>query len=240
MTTMAAAKFESSGEKLVAPWWHTALLVALFLGIAVSGALFQREARSQGGMLPQHTNVIPLYLSLIAAEWGLFIFVWRGGLRRTGTTLGELIGGRWGSAKDVLRDVGLALGIWAAWVILQIAWTHWLGAEHAVSIQPLLPRRFSESVLWIGVSISAGICEEMVFRGYFQRQFAGFTHSRWIGLILQAGLFGIAHGYQGMEACVKIAIFGATYGMLAIWRRSLRPGMIAHAFSDVMSGIFGI
>jgi hypothetical protein len=39
---------------------------------------------------------------------------------------------------------------------------------------------------------------------------------------------------------VKIAIFGAMYGLLAIWRKSLRPGMMAHAWSDILSGIFGI
>jgi membrane protease YdiL (CAAX protease family) len=43
-----------------------------------------------------------------------------------------------------------------------------------------------------------------------------------------------------VEACVKIAIFGMLYGLLALWRGSLRPGMIAHAGSDILSGIFGI
>ena len=240
MTRIAAPRLNPSTEKPIAPWWHTALLVALFLGLTVSGVLFQRHARSQGGTLPQQTNVIPLYLSLIAAEWGLFIFVWRTGLKRTGTKLRDLIGGRWNSAKDVLLDAGLALGIWAIWKIFEHAWTLWIGHEHAVSIQPLLPQRFLEILLWIGVSISAGICEELVFRGYFQKQFEVLAHSRWIALFLQAALFGISHGYQGIEACAKIAIFGAMFGLLAIWRNSLRPGMMAHAWSDILSGIFGI
>jgi membrane protease YdiL (CAAX protease family) len=80
----------------------------------------------------------------------------------------------------------------------------------------------------------------VAFRGYFQRQFAVFTRSKWIALFLQSALFGISHGYQGLEACLKIAIFGVLYGMLALWRRSLRPGMIAHTGSDILSGIFGI
>ncbi len=240
MTTVAVPRFEASTEKFIAPWWHTALLVALFLSLAVGGALFQRHARSQASALPQHTNVIPLYLSIIAAEWGLFIFVWRAGLKRTGTKLRDLIGGRWSNAKDVQLDAGLALGIWAIWEIFEHAWTRWIGHGHAVSIQPLLPQRSLEILLWIGVSISAGICEELVFRGYFQKQFEAFAHSRWIALILQAVLFGISHGYQGIEACVKIAIFGALYGLLAIWRNNLRPGMMAHAWSDILSGIFGV
>jgi membrane protease YdiL (CAAX protease family) len=245
MATIAAPRLESpeiesQSPKLVAPWWHTALLITLFLGLALGGAFFQRHARAEPAMLQQHPHTAPLYVSLIAMEWGLFYFVWKGGLRRTGTKLSALIGGRWASAKDVLVDCGLALGLWGVWRLVEMGWDSWLGPQHAASIHTLLPQRAVEIVLWIGVSISAGFCEEFVFRGYFQRQFQVFAHSRWIALGLQAMLFGIAHGYQGMEACVKIAAFGALYGLFAMWRKSLRPGMIAHAGSDILSGIFGI
>jgi membrane protease YdiL (CAAX protease family) len=241
MATIAVAPgINSLSPKLVAPRWHTVLLVALFLVLTLGGALFQLEARSQPGRMLQHPSVVPLYLSLIAMEWGLFFYVWKGGLRRSGTKLRDLIGGRWQSPRDVVIDGTLALGLWTAWMIVEKGWEHWFGPEHAASIQTFLPRRGVEVLLWVGVSVSAGICEEVVFRGYFQRQFEVFTRSKWIALFLQATLFGISHGYQGVEACVKIAIFGALYGLLAQWRGSLRPGIIAHAGSDILSGIFGI
>jgi membrane protease YdiL (CAAX protease family) len=240
MATTAATRIESPSSKLIAPWWHTALLVALFLGLAIGGAFFQRQARSEPGILQHHPQVVPLYVSLIAMEWGLFVWVWRAGLRRTGTTVRELIGGRWTSVKDVSVDCGLAFGLWAVWTLVERTWNRWLGPGHAASIQTFLPRRGLEILLWIGVSISAGFCEELVFRGYFQRQFETFTHSRWIALLLQAVLFGVSHGYQGIEACLKIAGFGSLYGLLAVWRRSLRPGMMAHASGDILCGIFGI
>jgi len=230
----------SSSLTPVAPRWHTALLIGLFLALTLSGALFQREAHSQPGKLLQHAHVVPLYLSLIAMEWGLFFYVWRGGLRRRETKLGELIGGRWRTLNDVVVDLILALGLWTVWRIVEKGWDRWLGPSHAASIQTFLPRHWGEIALWVGVSISAGICEEVVFRGYFQRQFAAFTRSKWFALFLQAALFGVAHGYQGVEACVKIALFGALYGLLALWRGSLRPGMIAHSGSDILSGIFGM
>jgi uncharacterized protein len=233
-------RIKSSGPKLVAPPWHTWFFVAMFLALTLGGALFQREARSQPRGLLQHSNVVPLYLSLIAMEWGLFFYVWKGGLRRTGTRLSELIGGPWRNPKDVAVDISLALGLWTAWMIVDKGWDRWFGPGHAASIQTFLPRRAGEILIWVGVSISAGICEKVVFRGYFQRQFEVFTRSKWIALFLQAALFGISHGYQGVEACVKIAIFGTLYGLLVLWRGSLRPGMIAHAGSDILSGIFGI
>jgi membrane protease YdiL (CAAX protease family) len=240
MATIAATRIESPGSKPIAPWWHTALLAALFLGLAIGGAFFQRHARSDSGTLQRHAHIVPLYLSLMAMEWGLFVWVWRGGLRRTGTKLSDLIGGRWTRVGDVLVDCGLALGLWATWTLVDMAWNRWFGPGDAASIQTFLPQRAFEILLWIGVSISAGFCEELVFRGYFQKQFETLTNSRWIALFLQALLFGVSHGYQGIEACVKIACFGVLYGLLAVWRRSLRPGMMAHAWSDILSGILGI
>jgi uncharacterized protein len=212
MTTIAVVPgIKPSSPKLVALRWHTVLFVALFLALTLSGALFQREAHSQPGSLQQHPHLVPLYLSLIAMEWGLFFYVWKGGLRRSGTKLRELIGGRWRSPKDVAVDASLAIGLWTVWMSVEKGWDRWFGPTHAASIQTFLPRRASEILLWVAVSVSAGICEELVFRGYFQRQFEVFTRSRWIALFLQAALFGISHGYQGLAACVKIAIFGALY-----------------------------
>jgi|SRR5579863_1982403 len=227
-------------SKLVAPRWHTALLVALFLVLALSGTLFQRQAHARPATLSEHPDVLRLYLSLIAMEWGLFLYVWKGGLRRTGTKLRDLIGGIWRSPADVAVDAGLAAGLWTAYMIVDKGIDRWLMPSQAASIQTLLPRRVGEILLWIGVSVSAGICEELVFRGYFQKQFEAFTSSGWIALILQAALFGIAHGYQGLEACFRIAVYGVMFGLLALWRGSLRPGMIAHSGTDILSGIFGI
>ena len=241
MATIAVTTgINSSCPKLIAPRWHTALFVALFLALTLGGAFFQREARSEPGRILQHPNVVPLYLSLIAMEWGLFFYVWKGGLHRSGMKLRDLIGGRWQSLKDVAIDAILALGIWTVWMIIEKGWEHWFGPEHAASIQTFLPRRGVEILLWVALSISAGICEEVVFRGYFQRQFEAFTGSKWLALFLQAVLFGISHGYQGVQACVKIATFGALFGLLALWRGSLRPGIIAHTGSDILSGIFRI
>src|ERR1700687_4364200 len=122
MATTPATRTESQdqSQKLIAPWWHTASLVALFLGLAVGGAFFQRRARAEPGMLQQHPQVVPLYVSLMAMEWGLFVWVWRGGLRKTGTKLRELIGGKWASAKDcswtaASRSVYGPLGLWPSW-----------------------------------------------------------------------------------------------------------------------------
>jgi hypothetical protein len=223
--------------KPVAPRWHTLLLIALFLGITVGGAVLHRGALSRPEVQP---DVVPIYVSMILAELGLFLYVWRAGLRRSGTTLREVIGGRWGSSRDVLVDVALAIGLWGLWTLIDLGWDRFLGPGDAVGVGKLLPHKPVEVILWVVVATCAGFCEELVFRGYFQRQFTAYTRHAWIALLLQGALFGISHGYQGSQACLKIALYGALFGVLALWRRSLRPGMMAHAWTDILAGLFRI
>jgi membrane protease YdiL (CAAX protease family) len=84
------------------------------------------------------------------------------------------------------------------------------------------------------MSMTAGFCEELVFRGYFQKQFLALTRSAAFAVLAQAVLFGICHWYQGVKQVILISALGALYGILAQWRKSLRPGMISHAWSDVL------
>jgi membrane protease YdiL (CAAX protease family) len=232
MTT--AASSAAPGQKLIAPLWHTVLLVCIFLGLTVAGALFQRRAQSTPGVLQEHPNVVPLYLSVIAAEWLLVYGVWAG-IRKRGLGLRDLVSGRWNSAQQVLIDLVLAVVVWILWIGIQ-AGVGRLMPSQAKSVSALLPQRLVEVVLWIACSLTAGFCEEVAFRGYFQKQFTAITRSPAAGVVLQAILFGIAHGYQGLRAIIMIILFGLLYGILAWWRRSLRPGIVLHAWSDIYAG----
>jgi len=234
MVTAASISSPQPKPELIAPVWHTALLVSIFLGITIAGALFQGHAQSTPGALQQHPNVVPLYLSVIAAEWFLVYGVWAG-IRSRGLHLSDLIGGRWSSVQTVLIDLVLAGIVWLLWIAIQIGVSR-LMPSHAKSVSALFPQTFLEIVLWIATSLTAGFCEEVAFRGYFQKQFAAITRSPIAAIILQAILFGISHGYQGLRAILMIALFGLLYGVLAQWRKSLRPGMILHAWSDIYAG----
>jgi hypothetical protein len=220
----------------IAPAWHTAAFAAVFLLLALAGALFQAGAPAHPERLQQHPQVATLYLSLIAVEWTLVFWVARG-MRRSGTRLRDVIGGRWSNATAVAADALLALGVWTVWTAGQVAWDRWLGPGHAASVGALLPRGPVEAVLWIALSMSAGFCEEVAFRGYLQAQFHALTGSRWAAILLQAAIFGVAHGYQGIGATMRIAAYAVVLGLVAWWRRSLRPGMLAHAWSDIFAGL---
>jgi len=101
----------------------------------------------------------------------------------------------------------------------------------------ILPHAGVEIALWIALSITAGICEETIFRGYLQRQFIALTKNVPTGIFLSAAAFGLAHAYQGSRMVILIGLYGAMFGILAHWRGSVRPGMIAHAWQDSLNGV---
>jgi membrane protease YdiL (CAAX protease family) len=240
MSTLALDREPASLPRPVAPLWHTLLLILLFLAMAVGGASVQQRAASHSRSLPRPGAVAPLYVSMLLMEWGLVLYVAKGGLRRAGVSIRELVGGRWSRPRDVALDVLLALGAWGIWTAFDFAWARWMVPDHAAGVGALLPRSPLEIALWVALSLTAGFVEELIFRGYFQAQFHALTRRSGAALILQAALFGISHGYQGAQACLKIALYGLLMGALARGRGSLRPGMMAHAWTDIASGLFRI
>ncbi len=226
---------ERARPERVAPRWHTIVLVAFLLLVALAGARLQSRPTSGPDVVPRHQGVVPLYLSTMALEWVLAGYVWLGVRRRV--RLSDLVGGRWSRCRDVLRDLVVAALFWGVFWATGRGLHGLLGPDSAKSIDILLPRGALEIGLWLLVAASAGFCEELVFRGYLQRQFHAWTGSAPVAVAAQAVVFGVSHGYQGLKLVVVITALGALFGVLAWWRESLRPGMLAHAWNDVASGI---
>jgi membrane protease YdiL (CAAX protease family) len=216
----------------VGSYRHTFVLCGILLAIAVAGFLSLGRAAGQGGAV----SGAALYLPLLAAEWALFLYV-RMGLHRRGNSIRGLIAARPPSARALLVDLVLGLGLLAAWLAVEFGFDRVFGGASPAGIQPLLVRHAAHIPLWIVLALSAGFVEELVFRGYLQRQFAALLRHRWAGVIAQAIFFGVTHGYQGALPVLKIAVFGLMFGAAALVRRSLVPGMFAHAAVDVIGGL---
>ena len=227
-----------NGERrLYASPWHTAILVVILLALAAYGASLQHRAHSEPGVLERHGSAVPLYLGLILAQWGLLRYATIG-LKSRGLGLRDLLGQRWTGPKDVVRDVVIALAIWTVWSLGEGFVMSHLGKDSAADFGGLLPHAPLEIALWVLLSMTAGFCEETVFRGYLQKQFEAFTGSAVLGCLIQATIFGVSHGYQGLRNMILITIFGVVFGALALWRKSLKPGIVLHAWTDIFSGIF--
>ncbi|MGA2857615.1 MAG: CPBP family intramembrane glutamic endopeptidase [Candidatus Sulfotelmatobacter sp.] len=220
---------EQQANQAVAPIWHTVVLISVFAALTILGWLAQRSAQLHPRSPALPHRLVPLQIQAIVFEWATAAWVWFG-VRRKGIRVRELVGGRWPNAKLFLLDILLGGGLWVLWIgILRIE-NSLLG--HGPDAIPY-PIGLLESILAVGVAISAGICEEIVFRGYLQRQFRALTGNAATAVLLQAAVFGMAHVYQGVRLASMVVLYGTLFGVLALWRRSLRPGIIAHAWSDI-------
>ena len=220
-------------NRLLAPWWHTAILIAVLLIASVNGNR-SKHLLSAGSKIPQ-------YLWTMSWEWILAGFVWLGIRKRI--RLRDLIGGRWATWEDFFLDVVYAAVFWggAMFVLLVTAKLMRLDQDGKLESMRkqlgfLTPGTNLELAVWFCVSVTAGFCEEIIFSGYLQRQLAAIANSMLAGVLLSALVFGASHGYEGAARMILIAIFGLMFGLLSWWRKSLRPGMMAHAWHDALSG----
>jgi hypothetical protein len=164
------------------------------------------------------------------------LFYVKAGVARKGIKLLDLCGERWKSSRDVVRDIVIATGFFLIFEVVGVTLSLVFGQNDAKTVDILLPINLVEILLWIVVSVTAGFVEELVFRGYLQRQLRALTGNVWLAIVGQAAVFAVMHGYQGMQNVAIIAVLALLFGVLAAWRRSLLPGMMSHAASDIWGG----
>ena len=230
----------------IASWLHLAGFLLIGAGVVAFGVLAQHNSGgttpAEAGQLARHSQAIPIYLGAIIMDWALLYYCWVG-VHRSGGNLKQLSGEIAWSWESLLADVGIVVPFWLMWE--GTAWAvHWiltsggglLGSGAAKTVDNLLPHSLTEVLLWVATSVTAGICEELAFRGYVQRQFHALTGSAAIAILLQGLIFGLFHSYQGTKNVVVICVLGLLYGALAEWRKNLRANIIAHGWYDIWEG----
>ena len=211
---------------------HTVILLAILVAGSWAGAIRAPELRSHGAR-----NLTISYLATMVMEFLITAYV-VAGVRRRGASLRGLIGGSWKGTRDFFRDVLIAMGFWVVSILcLAIVRVALHAKTNVNAIRFLAPQSRTEAFLWIFVALTAGFCEEIIFRGYLQRQFIALSGQPVAGILLSAVVFGGSHAYQGGKQTVVLGVYGAMFGVLAYWRRSLRPGMMAHAGQDALVGL---
>jgi membrane protease YdiL (CAAX protease family) len=239
----------------VAPAWHTVVLVVFILGMSLHGA--SRFSVPHDSINRLATYGLTAVSELILLGWVLF------GLRLRCTPLRSLLGGFSFSPRAVAVDLGVAMLFWiSALSVLGTIGIAWSGVEAAVThrslpthsaqsltrdpsqqqavraLSQLAPSNGQEIAAWVLLCLLVGFIEETVFRGYLQRQFIGWVRGGvGAGVVLSALVFGGAHAYQGVRNMVLLGLFGALFGVLALYRRSLRAGMFAHSWQDIIAGL---
>jgi hypothetical protein len=239
----------SAGEdrRPVSSWKHLCFFLIILALQSVFSPLYLVNLVTNGhGPFPTSATVSTtrnIAADLVGmAVQGLFVgYIWIG-LRTKGLHLIDLVGGRWAGSMGFLKDIAIAVafllaaligaGIFGRILERLLGW-------HPVNLPSfLIPRNPGELVGLVGFSITAGFCEELMFRGYLQRQFIALTKNRHAAVFAQAAVFGLAHSYQGRLGASVSTLLGFSWGWLAIRRNSLRPGMLAHGLMDAITVTF--
>ncbi len=225
-----------NGKRLGFPGWQVWLVLVGFPALYLlnsftpwSVGLFGRQDRSY--WLPFMTSVLVLHW---ASALAVFILV-----RKGGGALSDL-GLRISPSRGAL---GLLLVIlWSAGMVFA---RHTMPpasgstAQYPSWLQLFYPHTLSERCFWVVLSLSAGFCEELVYRGYAITALRQRGFRLWPALALASTSFVFVHGFAGLFAFPIYFLSGLFFAWLFLWRKSLVPGMTVHALFDV-NAVFAV
>jgi membrane protease YdiL (CAAX protease family) len=233
----AVARFGPPVPGFAVPWRRlvaVTLMAAFFLVTFLPVVLENPDA-----LLPDPEVAVPSGGELFAvhALIVLVLLAWFGlgfaGARRGGRNFAWELGLL---ARRPWRELGVGL------VAGPLAMAAALGATILVAVVVVmlrgpeaLPQDISPTVLRIAalpvvvrlaVSVSAGVVEEIFFRGFLQRR---------LGMMPAAVLFVVAHAsYQAPLSLVGIGALAVVFALLTRWRGNVWPAVVAHFFFDAV------
>ena len=182
-----------------------------------------------------------LYASTIAFQWlAVAIVGWRVWVHGyTGQQLGLLF-------HD--RTKLLVSGIVGAAVIASL---QWLNLRRVGRIPPesrgplqaiaerILPQTAVELPPYLALAITAGLCEEFLYRGFAMAALTRAGLSAWLVVLVSSVLFGLAHSYQGRGGIVMTFVVGLVLGASRLAYNSLVPAVFWHSAVDIAAGVAG-
>ena len=147
------------------------------------------------------------------------------------------------SARPTLAVLSLLGGVAAVLAALTVQAWRVRRSERAlerllprlVRVHLMLPHSPEELRRFVLLSLTAGICEELLYRGFLLFYF-GHWLGPWTSLAAASLIFGLGHAYQGPRGVLQTGLIGAFLGFVYMIGRSLLPPMLLHAAGDVYSG----
>ena len=182
-----------------------------------------------------------LYASTIAFQWTAVAIVgWRAWAR--GFTLSELAL-LWPDKRQTVL-VGFTGSVLVG--VLQ-----WLNLRRVARLDPstrgflqvlaerILPQTAIERLPYFALAVTAGLCEEFLYRGFAMAALRRAGLAVWAVVLVSSVLFGLAHLYQGRAGLVGTLLVGAIFGSARISYHSLIPVIAWHATLDAVAGLAG-
>ncbi|MGH7481589.1 MAG: CPBP family intramembrane glutamic endopeptidase, partial [Longimicrobiales bacterium] len=219
----AVVWFATGALEWPARLWCAMLLVLLPALAIVQAALIEGQEHE----IPRSAA----YLSSAAAIWAL-----------AGISVIVALASGFSTSTLGLRGDIAAVVTWSAAALAAglaiLAAGRALGVRESVMLRRILPRSAREKWAFAALSISAGIGEELAFRGFLVPALELATGSTVLALVLSSGAFGMLHGYQAAAGIARAALLGLVLALSFVLSGSLLPAIIAHALLDIIAGIW--
>jgi membrane protease YdiL (CAAX protease family) len=184
---------------------------------------------------------LALYGTTIAFQWVLMgVVAWRAFAR--GLTSADLGFG---------HRVGWELVVWSVVGTLLLGAFQWFNLRRVGRMRGAIPdfmRKLAERVLprgsvefvpYCALAVTAGVCEEFLYRGFVMGALNRAGVYPWAVVGISSVLFGLAHSYQGRSGVVGTTMMGLVFGIARLAFSSLLPVMVWHSAVDVAAGIAG-
>jgi uncharacterized protein len=184
-------------------------------------------------------STLELYTWNILAEWSL-VAGCMCVARANGVRFVDL--GEWmGNPLRTLVVSGLLLAILAVLIIASKSQQRKASADQLSKAidqaRRLLPVNPGQRVVWVAVAVTAGVCEEFLYRGWLLNLIAAASGSMWLGLVASSIIFGTAHVYQGRKGVMGAGVLGIVLGAVCVLSGTLVPAQILHAVIDLNNGL---
>jgi uncharacterized protein len=221
------------------PWdfW----LIFLLLGVVIPWRGRMRLRRLLALPAVGTKEKLVLYGGTIAFQWVLMSLVaWRAFSR--GMTFDEL---------GLARPATLRLLLFSALGAVVLGAFQWFNLRRvgrmtgpvpdfmrslAIRVLPASPVEFAP---YCALAITAGICEEFLYRGFVMAALNRVGIFPWAVVILSSLLFGLAHTYQGRSGVFGTTLMGLLFGAARILVASLIPLVLWHTAVDLVAGAAG-
>jgi membrane protease YdiL (CAAX protease family) len=202
--------------------------------LAAPGLVFGLQGLGEAREIETDVTYFEIAAQVLAAFGPALLccfLLWRDGVlgvsffrkRRPGFVIG------WGSLTLVCMFGAAMVG-----GLLIFALQELLGSEASSNVNSDTELTVRYLVLALALSITAGVTEEAIWRGYFvaRMEQAGFV--RW-AIIGPSAVWVLLHVYGGPYTLIGITFIGAPLVWMAWWKRSVWPLMLAHVAWDVFA-----
>ena len=184
---------------------------------------------------------LSLYASTIAFQWlAVAVVAWRAWAHGfTTSQLGLIVLDR--GRMLVPAIVGAATIASLQWLNLRRVGRIPVGARGSIQAiaERILPRSAVELLLYLALAITAGLCEEFLYRGFAMAVLLHVGLQAWAVVLLSSVLFGLAHSYQGRGGMGMTLLIGLILGASRLAYGSLVPAIFWHSAVDVVAGTAG-